>query len=333
MFENIMCWLPILLGMLLSALLTWWYLKNKYRAQYQPQIDHLTSQNKGLQSDLTASKQYSEQLSKQNDGYKTEINGLTNKVTTLETEHNQLQTTNNELTTTNSTLKTKLATLTDKNTALTTQVDGLNDDISNLNGKITSLDAQLIEAKTQSNKSSLLGNTVASRVSDNKDADASMDILAKTSNQDNTDSKQKTSLFGSVMAAAGAGVSGVAAKLSGNDTDAENTENKQSLFNASDDFDADAAKNAFGKKIKQDDLTIIEGIGPKIQELFHAASITTWGKLANTPVDVCKKILTDAGSHFEMHDPTTWPEQARLAAKGKWKKLVKWQDELDGGKK
>ncbi|MDG1393490.1 MAG: 50S ribosomal protein L21, partial [Flavobacteriaceae bacterium] len=28
----------------------------------------------------------------------------------------------------------------------------------------------------------------------------------------------------------------------------------------------------------------------------------------------------------------TWPKQARLAYDGKWKKLLEWQDELDGGK-
>ena len=38
-------------------------------------------------------------------------------------------------------------------------------------------------------------------------------------------------------------------------------------------FDADLAASVYGKKIKQDDLKIVEGIGPKIEELFHAAGI------------------------------------------------------------
>ena len=38
-------------------------------------------------------------------------------------------------------------------------------------------------------------------------------------------------------------------------------------------FDAAAAKAAFGKKIKADDLTVVEGIGPKIKELFHNLSL------------------------------------------------------------
>jgi len=38
-------------------------------------------------------------------------------------------------------------------------------------------------------------------------------------------------------------------------------------------FDADAATAAFGKKSKQDSLTVVEGIGPKIRELFHNHTI------------------------------------------------------------
>jgi len=33
-----------------------------------------------------------------------------------------------------------------------------------------------------------------------------------------------------------------------------------------------------------------------------------------------------------MHDPTTWPQQAGMAAKGEWDALKTWQDELQGGK-
>lgn len=97
-------------------------------------------------------------------------------------------------------------------------------------------------------------------------------------------------------------------------------------------FDADAAKAAFGKKIKENDLTVVEGIGPKIQELFHNHDVKTWAALADFSVDKCKEVLKSGGKRFEMHKPGTWPEQAGLAAKGLWAKLKAWQDELDGGK-
>lgn len=97
-------------------------------------------------------------------------------------------------------------------------------------------------------------------------------------------------------------------------------------------FDADAAKAALGKKIKQDDLTMIEGIGPKIAEIFTNAGIATWADLGNTEVERCKEVLAEAGDRYKMHDPNTWPRQAKLAAEGQWQELADWQDKLDGGR-
>ena len=88
-----------------------------------------------------------------------------------------------------------------------------------------------------------------------------------------------------------------------------------------------------GKKLpKQDDLKIVEGIGPKIEELFHAADINTWQSLATADPERLSQILKDAGPRFQMHNPETWPNQARLAAEGKWQELEQYQDLLDGGR-
>ncbi len=81
-----------------------------------------------------------------------------------------------------------------------------------------------------------------------------------------------------------------------------------------------------------DDLKIVEGIGPKIEELLQAAGIKTYQELSSASPDRIKEVLAEAGNRFKMHDPTTWPEQAKLAAAGDWDKLKQWQDELDGGK-
>ncbi|RYU95707.1 hypothetical protein [Emticicia agri] len=82
----------------------------------------------------------------------------------------------------------------------------------------------------------------------------------------------------------------------------------------------------------KDDLKIVEGIGPKIEELFNKAGIYTFAQLADTPVTRMKEILDKAGSRFQIHDPTTWADQAVLARDGKWDELKKWQDELYKGK-
>ena len=58
----------------------------------------------------------------------------------------------------------------------------------------------------------------------------------------------------------------------------------------------------------------------------------TWKRLSETSVDRCNKILDKAGDRYRIHNPSTWPKQAKLAYQGKWAKLKKWQDELDGGK-
>ncbi len=98
-------------------------------------------------------------------------------------------------------------------------------------------------------------------------------------------------------------------------------------------FDPEQAKKIMGKNIKENDLKIIEGIGPKIEELFKKSGIDTWKKLAETPASTLKKILDEqGGKNFKMHDPGTWPQQAKLAYQGKWKELKELQDKLVGGR-
>lgn len=98
------------------------------------------------------------------------------------------------------------------------------------------------------------------------------------------------------------------------------------------DFNAKAASEAFGKKVKLDDLKIVEGIGPKIEELYIAAGISTWKQLAETSVETSNEVLLTGGDRYKMHDPATWSQQALLAAEGKWAELKDLQEKLDGGK-
>ena len=82
---------------------------------------------------------------------------------------------------------------------------------------------------------------------------------------------------------------------------------------------------------KGDDLKKIEGIGPKIEEHFNNAGIWTWEELANTEVSRLQEILTAAGPRYKMHNPGSWPKQARMAADGKWDELSAWQDAHNKG--
>ncbi|NOY99941.1 MAG: DUF4332 domain-containing protein [Chloroflexi bacterium] len=79
-----------------------------------------------------------------------------------------------------------------------------------------------------------------------------------------------------------------------------------------------------------DDLTRLEGIGPKVSKVLAAAGVTTFAQLANADVAKVEAALEEAG--LQMMDPSGWIEQAALAAKGDWDALAKLQDELKGGR-
>ena len=82
-----------------------------------------------------------------------------------------------------------------------------------------------------------------------------------------------------------------------------------------------------------DDLTKIEGIGPKIAGLLQAAGITTFARLATVDVERLRQILDQGGRRFNLADPETWPMQASLAAAGRWGVLENLQEELLGGRR
>lgn len=88
---------------------------------------------------------------------------------------------------------------------------------------------------------------------------------------------------------------------------------------------------SFGKETVSDDLTRIEGIGPKVASLLQDAGITTFARLAETEVDTLREILRDANLPFM--NPVTWPEQASLAQAGDWDELASLQEALKGGQR
>ncbi len=81
----------------------------------------------------------------------------------------------------------------------------------------------------------------------------------------------------------------------------------------------------------RDNFEIIEGIGPKINSLLHAAGIHTFEKLAETELSALAKILDAAGPNFRLANPETWAQQAGLCARGEWEALKRLQDELVAG--
>ncbi len=80
-----------------------------------------------------------------------------------------------------------------------------------------------------------------------------------------------------------------------------------------------------------DNLQLIEGIGPKIAQILQAAGIATFADLAAKSAGELRAIL-DAAGISAITDPTTWPQQASLAARGEWEALEELQSNLKGGR-
>jgi len=103
--------------------------------------------------------------------------------------------------------------------------------------------------------------------------------------------------------------------------------------------DVDATKEAVKEEMKApekaatsaDDLTKIEGMGPKAAEALTNAGMGTFAALAKGDADKIKEVLTEASSRMAHLDPTSWPKQAQMAADGKWDELKEWQDNAKGG--
>jgi hypothetical protein len=79
-----------------------------------------------------------------------------------------------------------------------------------------------------------------------------------------------------------------------------------------------------------DDLTIVEGIGPKIKLILNEAGINTFKELSETSPEYLSELLR---AKRLPNVPVTWPEQARLASLGDWDGLKTLQQNLTAGRR
>lgn len=80
-----------------------------------------------------------------------------------------------------------------------------------------------------------------------------------------------------------------------------------------------------------DDLTIVEGIGPKVCLVLNQAGIYSYKQLSETEVTRLMEILERA--KYTYMDPVTWPDQAKLAAEGRIADLKIFQEQLRAGRR
>jgi chromosome segregation ATPase len=83
------------------------------------------------------------------------------------------------------------------------------------------------------------------------------------------------------------------------------------------------------KLAMQDDFSCLTGIGRKVSSILRLAGIESFSQLAATDVDRLRGILEEVKpSLLNITDPTTWPEQARLAAIGDWTTLSALEESI-----
>lgn len=93
-----------------------------------------------------------------------------------------------------------------------------------------------------------------------------------------------------------------------------------------------AATPDIGDVPGDDDLTRIEGIGPKYRDILVTAGIKTFAQIAALNEERLVEIIKQGGGR-KSGSMGTWPQQAALAAKGDWEALDKLQSALSGGRK
>lgn len=108
---------------------------------------------------------------------------------------------------------------------------------------------------------------------------------------------------------------------------------KSSVKQMSEEKVARKSTDAAPVKAEPDNLEKIEGIGPAISELLYDAGIMTYKVLSETPVPELRNILSAGGSRFSIADPSAWPEQAALLAKGDQEGFKTLEKELKAGKR
>jgi predicted flap endonuclease-1-like 5' DNA nuclease len=93
----------------------------------------------------------------------------------------------------------------------------------------------------------------------------------------------------------------------------------------------EAAVKSSAHHSAKDDLTILEGIGPKVAKVLTENGISTFAELATADKAKLRSLLDAAG--YKYMEPAGWIDQAALAAKGDSEGLAKLQATLKGGRK
>lgn len=93
---------------------------------------------------------------------------------------------------------------------------------------------------------------------------------------------------------------------------------------------AEEAAPAVETAAAPDDLTLIEGIGPKSAAALNQAGITTFAQVAAMTAEQLEQTIKGRGVRL-VGSAASWPQQAALAATGDFAALAELQAKLKGG--
>lgn len=88
---------------------------------------------------------------------------------------------------------------------------------------------------------------------------------------------------------------------------------------------ADNFKRNDESLISNDNLQVLEGIGPKVQDILNEHGVKTFEDLSYKSTDQLRAILDTYGTKYRMIDPEPWVDQAKLAVVGDWDGVVEAQ--------
>lgn len=114
------------------------------------------------------------------------------------------------------------------------------------------------------------------------------------------------------------------------EAEAEKKPSRRSSLKSPMTFSTGAAKQV--SSAKENDLTEIEGIGPKSEQILKEAGVKTYSVLADMSSDQIKELLTNQDKRFSLYEVGTWPKQAQLAAAGDWERLDKLKAKIHSGR-
>lgn len=303
-----MCLLPWLLSGLLGGIIGY-LLGNRWKSKYQEmesKYNSLRSKMSGLENDLEACVSRRSGLEAELKSSKGTINELKTNFKQSQSELKLAQDEASKATLAMTKLKSDDGTKEALKSAQV-EVEKLKNDHSKVQADLQRVHDELAKSKSDLSKEKEESNRLSKALKSAEDKIEAVKAEAKSS--------AETKVSGTDL---GAAVAGFAA-------------GKASSSDSADSTDSSKATDSRFAGLKSDNLQIIEGIGPKMDEVLKDAGISSWAVLGSKSSDDVRGILDTHGDKYKIINPDSWSEQAQLAADGKWDELILLQKQLDGG--